>query len=71
MIVIGDRPPEPMHRQIMIAFQGTPFTIIPYGLLMDLFARKLEENAKGSYREHHRWVVLKRQQKGKKRWGKK
>ncbi len=33
-------------------------TIIPYDLLMELFARKVEENQKGPWREHHRTIEL-------------
>lgn len=66
IVVMGDRPSEAVHEQIMNALAGGTLTIIPYGLLMQLFARKVEENKKGPWREHHRTIRLKRKAKGKK-----
>src|SRR5260370_16890658 len=66
IVVIGDRPTESLHTQIMEALAGGTPTTIDYGLLMQLFARKREENAKGEYREHHRKILLKRKPKRQK-----
>ncbi len=64
VVVMGDRPTEAVHEQIMNALTGGSLTTIPYELLMQLFARKVEENQKGIWREHHRTIRLKRKQKG-------
>lgn len=66
IVVIGDRPSETVHKQIMNTLTGGSVTTIPYELLMELFARKIEENKKGTWREHHRTIRVKRKQKGKK-----
>ena len=63
IVVMGDRPPEAIHNQIMNAIRGGTLTTIPYDLLMELFARKVEENQKGSWREHHTTIRLKRKPK--------
>jgi hypothetical protein len=63
IVVIGDRPPEAIHNQIMNALSGGSLTIIPYELLMQLFARKLEENQKGPWREGHTNIRLKSKSK--------
>lgn len=63
IVVIGDRPSDAIHEQIINAIRGGTLTVIPYGLLMELFARKLEENQKGSWREHHTTIQLKRKHK--------
>jgi polysaccharide pyruvyl transferase WcaK-like protein len=63
VVVIGDRPAEPIHTQIMEALQGKPLITIDYDLLMELFMRKLEENQKGEWRERH--VRKKVRRKGK------
>ena len=61
--VIGDRPAEAVHQQIMKVLREGTLTTIPYELLMQLFARKVEENQKGNWREHHRTIRLKCKQK--------
>ncbi len=66
VVVIGDRPSEAVHEQIMKALTRGSLTTIPYELLMELFSRKVEENQKGIWREHHRTIRVKRKQKGKK-----
>ena len=63
IVVMGDRPSETVHEQIMNAMSGGTLTIIPYDLLMQLFARKVEENQKGTWREHHTTIRLKRKPK--------
>ena len=63
IVVIGDRPAEAVHEQIMHALAGGTMTTIPYDLLMQLFARKVEENQKGPWREHHRTIRLKKKPK--------
>ncbi len=63
IVVIGDRPTEAIHNQIMHELRGGNLTVIPYDLLMELFARKLEENQLGTWREHHASIRLKRKQK--------
>lgn len=63
IVVIGDRPPEAIHNRIMNELRGGTMTIIPYDLLMELFARKLEENQQGTWREHHTSLRLKRKPK--------
>lgn len=65
VVVIGDRPAEHVHKRIMETLQGGTMTLIPYDLLMHLFARKLEENQKGGWQEHNRTVVVKRKTKQK------
>lgn len=63
IVVIGDRPPEAIHNQIMNELREGSLTVIPYDLLMELFARKLEENQQGTWREHHTSIRLKRKPK--------
>jgi hypothetical protein len=63
IVVIGDRPPEVIHEQIMKALRGGTITIIPYELVMQLFARKLEQNQKGPWREGHTNIQLKHKMK--------
>ncbi len=67
IVVIGDQPAEAVHSQIMKAISGGTLTIIPYDLLMQLFARKLEENQKGAWRERHTSIRLQRKPKRTKR----
>lgn len=44
VVVIGDRPPERVHTRIMEALKEGTMTLIPYDLLLQLYARKLEKN---------------------------
>jgi hypothetical protein len=66
ILIIGDRPPEAVHKQIMNALHRGTLTIIPYDLLMQLFARKIEENQKGNWRERHTTIRVKRKSKREK-----
>ncbi len=63
LVILGDRPAEPIHDQIMEALQGKPLITINYEVLMELFKTKREENQRGEWREHHTHVKIKRKQK--------
>ncbi len=68
IVVIGDWPNKAIHNQIINELRTGLLTTIPYDLLMELFARKVEENKKGTWREHHTTIRIKRKpkrQKGK------
>jgi hypothetical protein len=68
IVVIGDWPPSAIHNRIIKELSEGLLTTIPYDLLIELFARKVEENKKGTWREHHTTIRIKRKpkrQKGK------
>jgi hypothetical protein len=67
VVVMGDRPPEPIHAQIMEAMQNRPLITIEYDLLMHLFERKLEQNQQGEFIEHHRHIKVQRKGKHKRK----
>src|SRR6266700_5748891 len=68
IVVIGDWPSKAIHNRIIKELSEGLLTTIPYDLLIELFARKVEENKKGTWREHHTTIRIKRKpkrQKGK------
>jgi hypothetical protein len=68
IVVIGDWPSKAIHNRIINELSEGSLTTIPYDLLIELFARKVEENKKGNWREHHTTIRIKRKtkrQKGK------
>jgi hypothetical protein len=58
IVIMGDRPSEAVHERFMSQLQKGTLTIIPYDLLMQLFARKIEQNIKGPWQEGHTNIKL-------------
>ncbi len=60
IVVIGDRPSEAVHKQIMDMLQGGTPTTIDYTLLMELFRRHLRAGIAGGYQEWTSVVAIRR-----------
>lgn len=60
VVILGDRPAEPIHDRIMEVLRGKPLMTINYEVLMELFKTKLEKNQQGEWRERHTRVKMKR-----------